>query len=638
MRLIAVLVWLGMFVASQAQAEENPHWQQLVQKAHELHLAESMEWLNLLHFKPYPLWPGSRSLADDPAFFNAPDGKTNAAAELDATLRAFFSTLEETDKQQNPQCRFIARYHWLDEHLHFDPAQLKVQECKRFNNWKKALNPSKVTLVFPASFINSPASMYGHTMLRIDAKDQDEQTRLLAYSIGYTAGTNETNGLTFAFLGLTGGYPGVFQIMPYYLKVREYSDMENRDIWEYRLNLNAQEVDRMIMHIWELAPTYFDYYFLDENCAYHLLSLVEVARPGLKLTDEFRWWAIPSDTVRVVAEQPGLLQQVVYRPSNATVIMQRVRALPTAQRVLAQQLSMGSLDTGTDEIRALPLAQQAAVTELSLDYLTYLQTSQGETAARSALTRKLLLARSAMNTPSAMPPIDTPAVRPDQGHKSLRLGVGAGNRDGVAYQEVAIRPAYHDMNDPIEGYIRGAQIQFFNLRLRHYGEDTGMRVEEFVPIDIFSLSSRNDFFQALSWKVNVGWTRKRMADGSEPLVARLNGGAGYAWDAPSLDNPAAQVYAMLDTTLESTAQYNGHYALGAGPAAGIITDLLPAWRLDASARVQRFALGEAHTAAELSLLQRISISKQSALRLELVRKTEFDQYWSEFNLGWQVYF
>jgi Domain of unknown function (DUF4105) len=480
--------------------------------------------------------------------------------------------------------------------------------------------------------------MYGHTMLRIDAKDQDERTRLLAYTIGYTASTNETNGLLFAYMGLTGGYPGIFQTMPYYLKVREYSDMENRDIWEYRLNLNAQEIERMMMHIWEVGPTYFAYYFLDENCAYHLLSLMEVARPSLRLTDQFRWWAIPSDTVRAVTEYPDLLVDVVYRPSNATIITQRLRAMPVAQRVLAKALSMGELPADAAEIRALPLAQQAAVTELGLDYLTYLQSSDGESAEKSARVRKLLLARSALDTPSAMPQIATPSVRPDQGHRSLRVGVGGGNRDGVPYQEIAVRPAYHDQNDPADGYIRGAQIQFFNFRLRHYGDEAGMRIEEFVPIDIFSLTSRNDFFQSLSWKVNVGWARKRLAENNEPLITRLNAGGGHAWDMPSLDKPWAQIYTLLESTLESTSQYNGHYAWGAGPSAGIITDIADNWRLNAYARVQRFALGETHTVAEVSLLQRYELSKQSALRLEIARKTEFERYWSDINLAWQVYF
>jgi len=36
--------------------------------------------------------------------------------------------------------------------------------------------------------------------------------------------------------------------MPYYLKVREYNDMENRDVWEYELNLSPEEIDRLLMH------------------------------------------------------------------------------------------------------------------------------------------------------------------------------------------------------------------------------------------------------------------------------------------------------------------------------------------------------------------------------------------------------
>lgn len=619
-------------------AQDEQYAQQLIHKSRELNLSKRVEWLNLLHFKPYPFWPGSRSLADDSAFFNAPNGKTDAEAELEGTLKAFFSDIEETDKQQNPQCRFVARYHWLDQQLKFDPAKMQVHECKRFNNWVKALNPHEMTLVFPSSYLNSPASMYGHTLLRIDAKDQDERTRLLAYTVSYAASTSETNGLLFAYQGLTGGYPGVFQTMPYYLKVIEYSDMENRDIWEYRLNLNEEEIQRAMMHMWELGPTYFEYYFLDENCAYHLLSILEVARPRLNLTDEFRWWAIPSDTVRAVTEHTDLVKDVVYRPSNATVITQRLRSIALPLRNLAKELSSGKIQTTDSSISQLAPQQQAQVMELSQDYLTYLRASKSDWPEAAALSRKLLLARSALDVPAATPVIETPKVRPDQGHKSLKVGLGGGSKDNVSYQELTLRPAYHDQNDPGAGYIRGAQIQFGNFRIRHYAEEEGGRVEEFVPIDIFSLSPRNDFFQSLSWKVNVGWARRRMADGNEPLLTRLNGGAGYTWDAPSLDNPLAQIYAFVDVTLERSGLYSREYALGSGPALGIITDINDKWRLNAYGRVQRFAVSEPFTAAEFSVLQRYSIASQTALRLELARKSEFDTAWSEANISVQQYF
>lgn len=619
-------------------AQDNQYFQELSQRARAMHLAEQIEWLNLLHFKPYPFFPGSRSLADDPSFFNATDGKTNASSELEATLLSFFSSAEETDKQQNPQCRFIARYHWLKQQLNFDPARLVPQVCKRYDAWVQAINPHEMTLVFPSSYLNSPASMYGHTLLRLDARDQNERTRLLAYTIGYSASTSETNGLIFAWLGLTGGYPGVFLTAPYYLKVSEYSDIENRDIWEYRLNLTEEEIHRAMMHIWELGPTYFEYYFLDENCAYHLLSVLEVARPSLKLSDDFRWWAIPSDTVRAVTENTSLLKEAIYRPSNATVIMHRLRSMQPSLRLQAKSLSDGAINTGDISIQKLGAEQQAQVMELGYDYTAYLRASKGDWPGAAALSRELLLARSGLNVPAATPAIEVPATRPDQGHKSLRVGLGLGSRDGVAYEELTIRPAYHDQNDPGAGYIRGAQIQFFNLALRHYGEGIGTRIEEFVPIDIFSLSPRNEFFRSLSWKVNVGWVRKRLADGSEPMVARLNAGGGYAWDAPSLDQPVAQTYAFIDATLEQSGHYVRDYAFGMGPAVGVIADVNSNWRINAYARVQRFALGEPHTTSELTLLQRYSIGPQTALRLELARKMEFDMSWIDVRLSLQQYF
>jgi hypothetical protein len=633
-----VLAVCLMLLSLPVLAQDDPYLQQLIQQSRELRLSERVEWLNLLHFKPYPYWPGSHSLADDPSFFNAPDGKTSAASELEATLKAFFSQLEETDKQQNPQCRFVARYHWLDQQLKFDSARLKAQPCKRFHDWQQGVNPHEITLVFPSSYLNSPASMYGHTLLRIDAKDQDERTRLLAYTVGYAASTSETNGLIFAWEGLTGGYPGVFQTAPYYLKVSEYSDMENRDIWEYRLNFTQEEIERLVRHIWEMGPTYFDYYFFDENCAYEVLSLLDVARPSLALTDEFRWWAIPSDTVRAVTEKNKLLKQSIYRPSNATVIMQRLRNMTPSARKLGKDLSLGAIQVSDQKIHQLAAEEQAQVLELSYDYIAYLRASKADWPEAGKLSRELLVARSALNVPSATPSVETPAVRPDQGHKSLRAGLGGGNRDGVGYQEMVVRPAYHDQNDPGEGYIRGAQIQFFNLALRHYENAEGVRVVKFVPIDIFSLSSYNQFFQSSSWKINAGWARKRLPDGSEPLVSRINGGIGRAWDAPSLDHPVAQTYAFLDITAEGTAQYTNGYSLGMGPAAGIIADVNRNWRLHGYARVQRFGLGEPHTTAELSLLQRYSIAAQTALSFEVSRKMEFDSYRTDVNLSLQQYF
>jgi hypothetical protein len=122
------------------------------------------------------------------------------------------------------------------------------------------------------------------------------------------------------------------------------------------------------------------------------------------------------------------------------------------------------------------------------------------------------------------------------------------------------------------------------------------------------------------------------------LLARLNAGVGHAWDTPSFEQPIAQFYAFIDATLEGTDHYAHHYALGLGPSVGVITDLNNRWRVNVYARAQRFGLGEPHTTAELTLTQRYSIGAQTALRLELSRKSEFDRVTTDAKLSLHQYF
>src|ERR1051325_1313323 len=122
--------------------------------------------------------------------------------------------------------------------------------------------------------------------------------------------------------------------------------METRDLGEYELAFTPEELERVLEHAWELLSAYFQYFFFDENCSYHLLGLLQVARPDLELTAPFRWWALPSDTVRQVVRQPGLVVRTVYRPANSTVIEARLKRLTAQERILVKELSLGSATPG----------------------------------------------------------------------------------------------------------------------------------------------------------------------------------------------------------------------------------------------------------------------------------------------------
>jgi len=631
------VVALCALITSNAFAGSSAYLPELIDQAQRLKLAERKEWHNLLHYKPDWLLPGVHSLVDSPGFFNAPDGKTNPQAELDATLAAFFSTLEETDKQQNPQCAFIARYHWLKEQLHFDANRLAPQPCRRYRAWRDAMDPVAVTLVFASAYLNSPASMYGHTLLRIDGREQDERSRLLAYAINFSAVTDETNGIVFAVKGLLGGYPGKFSSAPYYLKVREYNDVENRDLWEYQLTLTPPEIELMLMHTWEIGPNYFEYYFFDENCSYQLLSLLEVARPSLDLTDRFPYWAIPSDTVRAVVDQPGLVRATHYRPSRATLIRHRLQYATGEEKVAAKALAEQKTGVESAALQSLPPEQEADVLELAYEYGSYLRIKNGDRSKETnAALHALLTTRSKLDVKVDLPEVPRPAVSPEQGHGTARLALGVGRDDQRNFIEVRARPSFHDLLDAEEGYIRGGQLEFFDLHVRHY-DDGETRIEKFYPLRIVSLAPRDEFFRSTSWRIRVGWERIRLNDNERPLVFDLTGGPGYAWDIGD-GMPRALLYAFIDATLQVDGELDSGYSFGAGPVVGASIDLNERWRVNTSVRGQRFFSGDQHSLAEATLEARYTLGKQMAATLELARGRDFDMDRRRVGAFWNFYF
>jgi hypothetical protein len=315
MQLAACGTFLG--VALLAGAARADYAAELIAQARAARLHESDEWSALLHrIKPW-LRP-VQSEADGPGFFLGKDGKIDAAAEMEATLRAFFQPpvvevipeVKPGDSEnrgvQHPQCRFPARYAFLDRSLRFDPARLPQQPCPRFQDWRARVDPVSVSVVFAAAYVNHPASAFGHTFLRLDRRSAPDQP-LLGYAVNFAADPTTNNGVLYALGGLTGQFRGYFSILPYYLKVKEYSDLESRDLWDYKLNLAQEQIDQMLRHIWELGTTWFDYWFADENCSYHILSLIEVAVPGVKLRERFPLWTVPIDTLRAMRDVPGLL-------------------------------------------------------------------------------------------------------------------------------------------------------------------------------------------------------------------------------------------------------------------------------------------------------------------------------------------
>lgn len=617
LRLGPALFWLALTVPAQADTSRDID-----------DLALAPAWLTLGHYQPDTLGGSFTSQADDPEFFLSDDGKHSPRAELAATLSAI---QRPGDGDGHAQCRFPARTAWLRTSL---DLSLPPVACQGYEEWAETLNTETVTLVFAASYLNSPSSMFGHTFLRLDPPQEDAETNLLlANTISYAAdAAAHDSEILFAYKGIFGGYPGITTIQPYYEKIRLYSDIEHRDLWEYRLNLTQDEVDLMLAHAWEIREHNFDYYFFDENCAYRLLALIDVARPGTNLLDEVSTHAIPSDTVRWVVDK-GLVSDVYYRPSAATSVAYSLKALPDAHQTLAAAIANGYVAVESNEVRRLAPQQRAHVLDATYDYVRYQSEADAWPREFAApLSHDLLTERSQIDNEPAPTAPPEPSIRDDQGHNTFRGSISAGQLAHREFTQLTLRPAYHDVLDPPAGYRTGAQLQFLRLDARYYTDNDELQLEQLTGVEIRSLSPRDQFFSPLSWQVGFGGRRSDTGR-TRVLTPYLEGGAGGSW----MLGARIQGFAIATADLEIDDDLQRGYDAAPGADLGLLHQN-NRFSVIAGAKTKAWIVGSQHRQDQLYARGNWHLGRAFSLFAEFTREDHYDRYQSTWQAGLHAYF
>lgn len=584
-------------------------------------LSRERTWQVLLHYRQQ----GERfvSLVDDPKFFLAAEGKTDPEAELNADLQGLLAPVSKDD--EHFRCRFPARTEWLISVLNLNELALPQPLCGKLKETLATVDPRSVVLVFPAAHNNGPASMFGHTLLRIGSS---YKSSLLSAAVNYAANDTDSNGLLYAFKGIFGFYPGYFALLPYHEKLNEYSGVEHRDIWEYTLNLTQEESRRLMLHTWELQAIASDYYFFDENCSFMLLFLLEAARPELRLAEDYwerrSFWVIPVDTIATI-RQAGLITDVIYRPAQATRIRHRASLLTEESRQRAFAVAIQQEPAQSPAPRGGSREEERQILDLAAEYVQY-RYSRRELSPEEFRPQFLaiLKVRSQLGTGEVDAEQIPPPEQPDAGHAAGRISFGGGNEGSGPFLELGWRPAYHDLLDPDAGYTPGAQINFFSLQGRYRLDEKDFRLQSFRPVDIVSLAPRDLFFQPVSWKVNFGVERLPLAAGREPLAFTLNTGGGLAWELPA----ATLGYLMAEGQVNASGQLRENAEVGGGLSIGALTQLQPRWKTHLVASVLTY-LPERHSHYRIHLDQNIKLSRASGITI----RTSWEERYQRSQLG-----
>ncbi len=613
-------------------SETNPYAEQLVQQALEKQLDQKRRWHLLLHYKG-TWFGGYESEADGMDFFNAPDGKTDPKAELIATLRNFFKNPNSLKpKEEHPQCNFPARYKWLKRELSIDPSQLPKADCTRLEGWLDQLEPQSVTLIFASFYMNNPASMFGHTFLRIDSKSKNTSQALSNYGVNYSATVDTGSMFLYTFKGLFGYFKGEFTVFPYYLKVQEYSNWESRDLWEYELNLTPDQIDTLILHLWELGGTYFDYYYLKENCSYHMLTVLEVANPDLELSDGFFIATQPADTIKILAEQEGLISKVTYRPSILNRMQHKTEQMSGEEKEVLYHLVENTQILKEDPYQQLTTPQKALVLDAYLDYLEYEGLGEEDFDPQKPLRipHAILLERSKLKYKRQDTEMTQFSAPPETGHGTDRVGLGVGINDNELFQEFAYRPTLHDLLARDAGYKKDSQFLFLDFAGRYFYESKQFHVDRFRFLDIVSLTPYEPIFKKPSWKLNLGFDTIRDFDCGYCNSFKGNGGYGYSYK-PGHKSPYI-LFVMAELEAETSGYLEDNYRAGGGVSGGMFIDFSEDWRLQLGGEYKRFPLGDESEYIRYDSKLRYSPHMDVDLRLEYQRVDHNDEGLFSVNL------
>lgn len=520
-------------------------------------LASSREWKLLLHDRKLDTTTTHyRSEADGLGFFFAGEaGRRDALHELKKSIQALEANIEvQGIIKQSARCAFPARRRLIEKIL-----GLKFPDtCAEYAKWLGDFNGEQLSLVFAAPYMGSPASMFGHIFLRVHKKNNSQP--LLDQSIGFEALTTNSSGMSYAFKGLVGFFPGIYTVLPYHVKVNQYTNLDSRDLWEYKLSLSTAEIEILLEHLWELQNTYFDYYFFDENCSYHLLSLLEVAKPEWDLRSIFTAKTIPIDAVKAVISADKNYQDIKLRPAIQKTIRKRLAKLSFSEVDLFYKYR--------HRLNEAPETASVGLIDAWLDWEQYEKFQNKELLLdlKERVNYRLLLLRSKKQSISENRE-DFKETLPHLGHASTKTSLYTFHSKSWGLG-IKLRPAFHELSEWSQGYLESSSLEVLELQIEKQ-KNQKLRIEQFNMAQVENLAAFDRLAQNISWNIGAAFRKPFEQNYERCLDFNIVGGGGYTFNLWQ----QAKVFSLASADLRVSNRYENYTNAIPFLRSGVLWDL-----------------------------------------------------------------
>jgi len=491
-------------------------------------LANDPQWLNLYRYTSTGM--DNDSTVTNNSWFFHPQGRSNPLAELKEAIKVL-STSEDK------RCLFPARSLFLKRHGHLKEGN---DSCPKYEYFARKLQLENVWIVFASYYVNNPSSAFGHTLFKIEGKS-NQQNDYLEYGANFAAQTTTANPLAYAILGLTGGFKGNYGLLPYFVKIQEYNDSESRDLWEYKLDFNTEEKDMFLAHLWEMDQAQYDYYYLTENCSYHLLTFLDAIRPTLGFKEKLPYFILPSETLSILNQKEGFVSEIRKRPSQFNIVQSRF-----------ENLSNEAQEYWNDTELFIPKKEfsqeeKSDYLDFSIDYLDlkYQKELHKEVEQKggkyTTLKRKIQMARSQLTSPTQKIKINK-EDSPDQIHAPRIISTGyalrsyekIGQQDKSLHKNYLLgyRFSFHELLDHPAGAPTWSELIMGKILARYDETDDKLYLDQFTLFRTHANQQKILSPIDLSWLVEMG-ARDHLFSAHHDFGPYVKTHIGYNWQVKS---------------------------------------------------------------------------------------------------------
>lgn len=524
-------------------------------------IANSRMWQKLLHLND------TKSEIENRDFFLHPPQAKNAnfvIEELRSTIEAIKINAKDS-RGFTFRCKYPARTTFLASHQLV--AALADSECPNLREWIGGDN-FDVSIIYADGFLGNPASFYGHLLLKFDHPGNINS--LLTNSLNFGASESDNDNMVLYVLkGLLGGYDANFTSNFFYRHNLNYTEVELRDLWKYKLNLNEFQKKMVAYHAWELLNTQYTYFFTHRNCAYHIAKLLEVVTDE-DLVSSAHPFVLPVSIFKAANEAKVQAQELIgdieYLPSRQTRFRSKLSELPARLQKKLPELIDGDFELA---LNGLDEAEQTALLDLAYDYIEYLLTQLSDEPALLAKTKKrklaIQIARIKLPKSNVQHVVKQPALLPHDGHNPSLARLSFGQYDNKSFQELTLRPAFYDELSTGGGMLKNSSLSMLEVSIRASENKYEISKVDLLNIETYPTGGSGLFKDTdIAWTTRVGYERNYIDGLANTGEWFFEGGLGKtaSWGSSTV------VFATINTRLQSPDMASNRVFLK--PTVGII--------------------------------------------------------------------